>query len=49
MSIWTHYYALADYITLKYRYEFQIVIETSTSLIDKELEIQSLFRDRGLA
>lgn len=49
MSIWTPYHALADYITLKYFSEFHTVIETTTSLIDRELETQSLSKKRGLA
>ncbi|KAM0716873.1 hypothetical protein Q7P37_006725 [Cladosporium fusiforme] len=49
MSIWTPYHALADYITLKYLSELHTVIETTTCLIDQELETQSLFQKRDFA
>lgn len=49
MSIWTHYHALAEYITLKYVSELHTVVDTATSIIDRELEIQSLSSARGLA
>lgn len=46
MSVWHQYAALAHYFSLKYACEFESVIDTTTSLIDEEIETQHLFNRR---
>lgn len=41
MSIWSQYTALADYITLKYQSELQIVHDTVASLVEEQHKPES--------
>ena len=38
MSIWSQYDALANYITFKYQFELQIVLDTVASVVQEQHE-----------